>query len=284
MTLLSVSRLRKLYGGAVALKDASLELRAGETLALMGENGAGKSTLIKILAGAVAPDGGEIRWEGNPVRTASPMEAHRRGLRFIHQELNVVMALSVAENIFLGRAYPSRFGLVDWRALHARASACLAALGVGHIAPAARLSRLSVGDRMLVKIAAAFLDDDAAPARLFVMDEPTAALAGPESERLFAVIAQLKLRNCGILYVSHRLDEVLAIADRITVLRDGESRASIPASAAPKRSPRGPRRRSGKSCCRSPGWKRPACETCRSICAPARSSASSAWRARGRSG
>ena len=234
VSLLGVSHLRKSYGGAVALRDASLEVRAGETLALMGENGAGKSTLIKILAGAVAPDGGDIRLEGRPARFASPRDAYRQGLRFIHQELNVAPAMSVAENVFLGRDYPSRFGLVDWRALNTRASACLAALGVEHIAPTARLSRLSVGDRMLTKIAAAFLDDPKAPARLFVMDEPTAALAGEESERLFRVIAELKRRQCGIVYVSHRLDEVLAIADRITVLRDGESRATLTASEATK--------------------------------------------------
>lgn len=234
MSLLEISHLRKSYGGAVALKDASLDVRAGETLALMGENGAGKSTLIKILAGAVAPDGGDIRLEGRAAKIGSPSEAHRLGLRFIHQELNIAPAMSVAENIFLGRDYPSRFGLVDWKALNARASECLAALGVQHISPKARLSRLSVGDRMLTKIAAAFLEDARAPARLFVMDEPTAALAGEESERLFGVITELKRRGCGIIYVSHRLDEVLAIADRITVLRDGESRATLAAREATK--------------------------------------------------
>jgi ABC-type sugar transport system ATPase subunit len=234
VTLLEISHLRKTYGGAVALKDASLTVNAGETVALMGENGAGKSTLIKILAGALAPDGGEIRLEGRVARFASPGDAYRVGLRFIHQELNVAPAMSVAENMFLGREYPSRFGLIDWRALNARASACLAALGVSHISPHVRLSRLSVGDRMLTKIAAAFLEDAQSPACLFVMDEPTAALAGTESERLFGVIAQLKRRGCGIIYVSHRLDEVLALADRITVLRDGESRATLTAKAATK--------------------------------------------------
>ena len=232
--LLSISHLKKSYGAAIALKDASLELHAGETLALMGENGAGKSTLIKILAGAVSPDGGEVRLEGRAVRFASPGQAHERGLRFIHQELNVVPALSVAENIFLGRAYPSRFGLVDWRRLNARAAECLASLGILHKSPTARVSRLSVGDRMLIRIAAACLEEAAAPARIFIMDEPTAALAGEESQRLFRVIAELKRRECGVIYVSHRLDEVLAIADRIIVLRDGESRASLPAAQATK--------------------------------------------------
>jgi len=234
MSLLSIGHLRKAYGGATALKDASLELSAGETLALMGENGAGKSTLIKILAGAVQPDGGEIHIEGAAASLRSPEEAHRRGLRFIHQELNVVASLSVAENIFLGRVYPRRLGLVDWRALNARASAALAALDVKHVDPRTIVAKLTVGDRMLVRIAAAFLDDDSARARIFVMDEPTAALTGEESERLFKIIGALRARGCGILFVSHRLDEVLHIADRISVLRDGETCATLDAKDATK--------------------------------------------------
>jgi len=226
--------LRKAYGGATALKDASLELLAGETLALMGENGAGKSTLIKILAGAVQPDGGDIRIEGAAASIRSPEEAHRRGLRFIHQELNVVSALGVAENIFLGRVYPRRLGFVDWGALNARASAALATLGVDHLSPKTIVAKLPVGDRMLVRIAAAFLEDDSARARIFVMDEPTAALTKEESERLFKIIGALRARGCGILFVSHRLDEVLAIADRISVLRDGETCATLNAKDATK--------------------------------------------------
>ena len=113
--LLSISKLRKSYGATIALNDASLDLNAGEMLALMGENGAGKSTLIKILAGTVAPDGGEIHIDGQSVKLTTPILAHRLGLRFIHQELNVINSLSVAENIFLGRRYPQRFGLVNWK-------------------------------------------------------------------------------------------------------------------------------------------------------------------------
>jgi ABC-type sugar transport system ATPase subunit len=231
MSLLTVSHLRKSFGGAVALNDASLELRAGEIHALMGENGAGKSTLIKILAGAVAPDGGEIRLNGAIAALRSPVEAHSRGLRFIHQELNIVPGLSVAENIFLGRPYPSRSGLINWRALNGNARAALATLGVEHIAPKVSASRLSVGDQMLVKIAAAFLEHEAEDARndarIFVMDEPTAALTGEESKRLFRIIEKLRSRGCGIIYVSHRLDEVLAITDKISVLRDGKTRATL---------------------------------------------------------
>ncbi len=234
MSLLSVSHLRKSYDGAVALRDASLELRAGETLALIGENGAGKSTLIKILAGAVTPDAGEVRLDGAQATLRGPSEAHRRGLRFIHQELNVIPGLSAAENIFLGRAYPRRLGLVDWRELNRRARSALNALDVQHISPMTRMARLSVGDRMLVKIAAAFLEDDDSPARIFVMDEPTAALTGEESGRLFRIIEALRRRGCGIIYVSHRLEEVLAIAGRISVLRDGQTRATLEAEGATK--------------------------------------------------
>ena len=234
--LLSITGLAKAYGGAVALRGASLELNAGETLALMGENGAGKSTLIKILAGAVAADSGEIRLLGQLAAPKNPSDAHARGLRFIHQELNVVPSLSVAENIFVGRLYPLRFGLVDWRALHTKARAALAALGVEHIAPNAIISRLPVGDRMLVKIASAFLEVEGAPARIFVMDEPTAALNAEESARLFRIIEQLRASGCGVIYVSHRLDEVLAIADRIAVMRDGETRATLAAKDASKAS------------------------------------------------
>ena len=237
MSLLTVSHLRKSYGSAPALIDASLELRAGETHALMGENGAGKSTLIKILAGVAAPDSGEIRLDGTPTLPRDPGEAHRLGLRFIHQELNTVPGLSVAENIFLGRDYPSRLGLIRWSTLNQRAREALATLGVGHIAPEVTVSSLSVGDRMLVKIASAFLEDGEAgalKARIFVLDEPTAALNREESRRLFMIIDALRDRGCGIIYVSHRLDEVLEISDRISVLRDGRTQATVAAGETTK--------------------------------------------------
>ncbi len=232
MALLALSGLAKAYGGVPALRHASLELRAGEVHALMGENGAGKSTLIKILAGAVTPDAGEIRLDGRPVAIASPAGANALGIRFIHQELNIVPQLSVAENLFLSRAMPRRFGgFVDWRRLYARAAQALAELGITGIDPRTAMARLSSGDRMLVKIASAFFDDGGAPARIHVMDEPTAALSGAECERLFAIIAALKQKGCGILFVSHRMDEVMRICDRVTVLRDGENRASLETSA-----------------------------------------------------
>ncbi len=230
MTLLLIRDLKKSFAGAPALSGAGLEVRAGEVHALMGENGAGKSTLIKVLAGVVKPDSGTIEIDGAPVIIGSPADALRLGLRFIHQELSVVPHLSVAENIFLGREYPRRWRfMIDWDGLNRAAAAVLEGLGVSHIHPARKMARLSVGDQMLVKIAAAFQDaaiEDGVPARLYVMDEPTAALSAEESRRLFAVIRRLRAAGAGIIYVSHRLDEVMELADRLTVLRDGATVAT----------------------------------------------------------
>ncbi|MBK8024036.1 MAG: ATP-binding cassette domain-containing protein [Chloroflexi bacterium] len=241
--LLTLNHASKTYGGSPALIDASLELLPGEVHALMGENGAGKSTLIKILAGVIAPDRAEIAVEGVPVALHSTAEAFAHGLRFIHQELNVVPGLSVAENIFLSHPYPRRaLVLVDWKRLNAAAREVLAALHIEHIDLRSKIARLTTGDQMLVKIASAFAGSlrmfreppegepfqEAAQAgarelvaKVFVMDEPTAALTGAEADRLFAVIARLKAHACAVLYVTHRLDEVFAIADRVTVMRDG---------------------------------------------------------------
>src|SRR5690606_22450957 len=176
------------------------------------------------LAGVVAPDRADIAVDGREVVIDSPATAHRLGLRFIHQELNVVPALSVAENIFIGRRYPTRAGpFVDWRRLEAVARDALARLGIAHINPRTPMGRLSMGDRMLVRISSAFLSEADAPARLYVMDEPTAALTTEEAERLFAVLREIRQAGNSVLYVSHRLDEVMALCDRATVLRDGKS-------------------------------------------------------------
>jgi len=222
--LISLKSVTKAYAGVPALRGVDLDIAAGEIHALMGENGAGKSTLIKILAGVVSPDTAEIAVEGRAVSIDSPSTAYRLGLRFIHQELNIVPALSVAENIFLGRAYPKWAGLfVDWRALHATALQALQTLGITHIDTRRKMAQLSVGDRMLVKISSAFLSDPGSPARLYVMDEPTAALTRAESEQLFRVLREIRASGNSVLYVSHRLDEVMALCDRATVLRDGKS-------------------------------------------------------------
>jgi ribose transport system ATP-binding protein len=222
--LLSLDSVSKAYAGVPALRGVTLAVATGEIHALMGENGAGKSTLIKILAGVVAPDTASIAIEGKAVSIESPAAAHRLGLRFIHQELNVVPALSVAENIAMGQRYPTRGGVfVDWARLNALAEQALRTLGITHIDPRERMARLSVGDRMLVKISAAFLSEAGAPARLYVMDEPTAALTREESEQLFRVLRGIRDAGNSVLYVSHRLDEVMALCDRATVLRDGRA-------------------------------------------------------------
>ncbi|MCR9135154.1 MAG: sugar ABC transporter ATP-binding protein [Alphaproteobacteria bacterium] len=221
MTLLDLTHIAKSYGRTAALADASIDILPGEVHALMGENGAGKSTFIKVLAGIVKSDRGEIRFQGKLATIDNPQDAFDLGFRFIHQELNVVPQISVAENIAIGGPYPTRFGaMVNWRELNRRARAALARLGIDTIDPRTKISRLSAGDQMLVKIAGT-LSDTGNPACLFVMDEPTASLTGEESERLFKVIAELKSAGASVLYVSHRMDEVMQICDRVTVFRDG---------------------------------------------------------------
>jgi len=221
MPHLTLSGIVKTYGSARALDGAQLDLRGGEVHALMGENGAGKSTLIRILAGLDSADAGRIELDGAALTLGSTEAARRAGFRFLHQELQVVPGLSVAENMHLSLPYPLRFGLVHWGALYRAAGKALARLGVTHIDPRAAMGALGPGDQMLVRIAATLIPaPDVAP-WAYVLDEPTASLTGDEAARLFAAIAALKAEGAGILYVSHRMDEVMALADRITVLRDG---------------------------------------------------------------
>jgi ribose transport system ATP-binding protein len=228
METLTLSALDKSYGAARVLRGVELSLHAGEVHALMGENGAGKSTLIKVLAGIVDADRMTLTADGEVRRLTGPADAAALGLRFVHQELNIVPSLSVAENILLSRHTPRRFGLaVDWRVMRARAMDALARFGIDHIDVGARAGSLSTGDRMLTVLAGLLANDDTAPT-VFVMDEPTAALTHAEADRLFAVIAELKARGAGILYVSHRMAEVVEIADRVTVLRDGQVALSCP--------------------------------------------------------
>ncbi len=221
MTTLTLTSLTRHYGSATALDAVSMSLHAGEIHALMGENGAGKSTLIRLLAGLERPDAGAITLDSNPLGPDA-------GLRFLHQELHIVPALSVAENMHLALPFPTRAGLVDWRALNAAAEQALARLGLSHIDPRAPMSRLGPGDRMLARIAATLIPQPGITPWLYVLDEPTAALTGPESDRLFATLHDLKSQGAGILYVSHRLAEVMALSDRITVLRDGRHIATTP--------------------------------------------------------
>jgi ribose transport system ATP-binding protein len=227
--LLQINNASKSYNGIPALIDAALELLSGEVHALMGENGAGKSTLIKLMAGVTPADSIQVFVEGKPASIHHPQAAFDLGLRFIHQELNVIPQLSVAENIFLSQPYPTTVGVfVRWRALYDKARRVLEQLGVTHIDTAQMMARLSPGDQMLVSIARAFVGDDVASgaagatsAIVYVMDEPTAALTGQETDLLFNVINRLRERGSAVLYVSHRLDEIFRIANRVTVMRDG---------------------------------------------------------------
>ena len=207
----------KSFPGVRALSDVSLTVLAGEVHVLVGENGAGKSTLVKILAGALTADEGEILVDGKPAHIDSPHAAELLGIGMIYQEFTLVPQLSAPENISLGDE-PMRGPLVDARAVRARAERELAELGLD-LPLDVPVSQLSVGQQQVVEIAKAL----ARNARIIVMDEPTAALSGREIERLFAIVARLKASGAGIIYISHRMDELPRIADRVTVLRDGHA-------------------------------------------------------------
>lgn len=220
--LLAARGIHKRYPGVHALAGADLEVHAGEVHALVGENGAGKSTLMKILSGAVAPDDGTLEVGGRAVRLHSPRDAHALGIRMIHQELSLVPALSVAENILLG-AEPTRMGLVHRRALRDRCAAVLDRLGQ-RIPLDAPVGSLSLAQRQMVEIAKAISRD----ARVLIMDEPTAILPDGEVSALFALVRQLRGEGMAVIHISHRLEEIFRIADRVTVLRDGAVVHSAP--------------------------------------------------------
>ncbi len=214
--LLEMREIDKSFPGVHALRGVSLELRRGEVLALVGENGAGKSTLIRILGGAHQPDGGEILLAGQPMRMVNPTVAQQAGISIIHQEFNLIPDLTVRENIFLGRE-KTCCGFIKASDEYGEAVALFAKIGM-HIDPHVRCRELTVAQQQVVEIAKSL----SASARILVMDEPTAALAQAEVERLFAVIKEVRANGLGVIYISHRLDEIFAIADRVMVLRDGE--------------------------------------------------------------
>ncbi|MFJ4839602.1 sugar ABC transporter ATP-binding protein [Streptomyces sp. NPDC088746] len=215
-TVLEARSVSKRFPGVVALDDVSFSLRAGETHALVGENGAGKSTLIKVLTGVYRPDGGELRMTGEPVRFARPFEAQQAGISTIYQEVNLVPLMSVARNIFLGREPRNRFGLIDFSRMHRETSELLDGFGV-RVDPRRPLHTLGVGTQQMVALARAV----SVNAQVVIMDEPTSSLEPREVETLFRVIGNLRDKGIAVLYVSHRMDELYRICDRVTVLRDG---------------------------------------------------------------
>ena len=215
--LLSATGIDKSFPGVQALSHVEFELRAGEVHALVGENGAGKSTLTRIIAGVEAPDGGCLRLADRPYAPKSRFEAEGQGVRMVMQELNLIGNLTVAENIFLERL-PSRFGFIQYARLHQAASETMEKVGLGEVDPSTPVRMLGVGRQQMVEIAAGL----SRRCRVLALDEPTASLTSSEVGLLFTQIRRLKTEGVGIIYISHRIEEVLSIADRVTVLRDGK--------------------------------------------------------------
>ena len=215
--VIELKGVHKRFPGVYALRDVNFDLRAGEVHALVGENGAGKSTLIKILAGVYGFEEGEYRIDGEEAGIARPLDAIERGISVVYQELELVPNLSVAENIFFGRLPSAQWGRVRWPRLYAAAGELLRQVGLD-VSPRTRVGYLGVAAQQLVEVARAL----SCQARVIVMDEPTSALSPREIERLFVLIGELQEKGVGILYVSHKLEEILRISDRVTVLRDGE--------------------------------------------------------------
>ncbi len=216
--LLNLSNVNKSYAGVEALKDAAFELRPGEVHALIGENGAGKSTLIKIITGAVTADSGRVELDGEPVGSLTPREAKLLGIAAIYQQPTLLPELTVAENIAFGQERANLFGLVNWKLRFERAKKLLDQVGA-RIDPNAYAGDLSMPQQQLVEIARALGQNS----KILILDEPTASLSEEDTQNLFRLIRDLRAKGVGMIYISHRLEELPAIADRVTVLRDGRT-------------------------------------------------------------
>lgn len=214
--LLSLSGIQKSFGGVKALRNGNLGVREGEIHLLMGENGAGKSTLMKIVAGMFRPDAGEMLWRGKPVSFAKPSEAAAQGIAMVHQESLLAPHLTVAENIFLGHETASRIGWVNRRSLVQKASRVISEHGF-RLDPNARVETLSPAGRQIVEICRAVAQGSS----LLIFDEPTSSLSEAETREVFRIVRELRERRMGVIYITHRLEELRSIGDRVTVLRDG---------------------------------------------------------------
>ncbi|MFE7838264.1 sugar ABC transporter ATP-binding protein [Streptomyces sp. NPDC057474] len=222
--LLRIEGIRKTFPGVVALDGVDFDLRRGEVHVLLGENGAGKSTLIKMLSGAYTPDAGRILAGGEEVRIHGAQDSERLGIATIYQEFNLVPDLTVAENIFLGRQ-PRRYGMIDRKRMEAEAAELLERVGV-KVSPRARVRELGIARLQMVEIAKALSLD----ARVLIMDEPTAVLTTEEVEKLFAIVRRLREDGVGVVFITHHLEEIAALGDRVTVIRDGKSVGQVPAT------------------------------------------------------
>ncbi|MDC0765532.1 sugar ABC transporter ATP-binding protein [Streptomyces sp. HD] len=222
--LLRIEGIRKTFPGVVALDGVDFDLRRGEVHVLLGENGAGKSTLIKMLSGAYTPDAGRILVGGEETRIHGAQDSERLGIATIYQEFNLVPDLTVAENIFLGRQ-PRRLGMIDRKRMDADAEILLKRVGVD-VSPRARVRELGIARLQMVEIAKALSLD----ARVLIMDEPTAVLTSEEVEKLFAIVRTLREDGVGIVFITHHLEEIAALGDRVTVVRDGRSVGQVPAA------------------------------------------------------
>ncbi len=222
--ILELHEVSKVFPGVRALNGVYFDVLPGEVHALLGENGAGKSTLIKIVSGVYQPDSGEVRIDGHKVRLERPIDAQKAGIATIYQELLLFRELTVAENIFMGHAPRTAFGAIDWAAMRAKAEEILASLDIHDLDVSQIVGALTVGNRQRVEIAKALSQN----ARILIMDEPTAALAEADVEHLFNIVRLLRERGVGVVYISHRLEEVFQLADRVTVLRDGDYVATKP--------------------------------------------------------
>ncbi|MBD8599973.1 MULTISPECIES: sugar ABC transporter ATP-binding protein [Pseudomonas] len=214
--LLEITNISKGFPGVVALDNVQLRVRPGSVLALMGENGAGKSTLMKIIAGIYQPDSGEIRLRGEPVVFQSPLAALQSGIAMIHQELNLMPHMSIAENIWIGREQLNGLHMVDHRAMHRCTAELLGRLRI-NLDPEEMVGNLSIAERQMVEIAKAVSYDS----DVLIMDEPTSAITETEVAHLFSIIADLRAQGKGIIYITHKMNEVFAIADEVAVFRDG---------------------------------------------------------------
>lgn len=215
--VLELKGIGKSFPGVKALSDAALRVYPGKVMALVGENGAGKSTMMKVLTGIYTRDTGMIRYLGKDVTFSSPKSSQEAGIGIIHQELNLIPQLTIAENIFLGREFVNKFGTIDWKKMYQEADRLLRKLNLSYSSHQ-RVTELSIGEQQMVEIAKVLSFES----KVIIMDEPTDALTDTETKSLFRVIRELKYQGCGIVYISHRLKDIFEICDDVTILRDGQ--------------------------------------------------------------